>query len=292
MSPAEIWTPPRAANKIVKVVEAVSEIHGMDRFPLDVAQVALEAANIFGWSDPISKVQAANIKGFEGALFSNGSRDEWLLLYNDTMESPGRIRFTQAHELGHYVLHRTLRESFQCGDSDVLGWPGDETNLETQADDFASYLLMPMDDFRRQTNCDVDLNVLSDCAERYGVSLTAAVLKWLKFTEQKAVLIMSKSGFMDWAWSSEPALKAGAFFRTKNNVVEIPQGTIASDDSIHIEREGKEVPIITWFKDAEKGIALREMKLNMEQFDCTLTLLILPRSVEVWPPYDFPSSER
>lgn len=284
MSHAEIWTPPRAANRIVKVVEAVSGIHGMDRFPLDVTQVALEAANIFGWSDPISRVQAANIKRFEGALFPNDSRSEWLLLYNDTMASPGRIRFTQAHELGHYVLHRTLRDSFQCGDSDVLGWPGDEANLETQADDFASYLLMPMDDFRRQINSDVDLNVLGDCAERYGVSLTAVVLKWLKFTEEKAVLIVSKSGFIDWAWSSEPAWKAGAFFRTKGNVIEIPRGTIASDDSIHIEREGKTIPAISWFPYAEKGIALREMKLNMDQFDCTLTLLILPKSVEVWPP--------
>jgi hypothetical protein len=285
MSHAEIWTPPRAANRIVKVVEAVSEIHRMDRFPLDVTQVALEAANIFGWLDPISKVQAANIQGFEGALFPNDSRSEWFLLYNATMASPGRIRFTQAHELGHYVLHRALRDSFQCGDSDVLGSPSDEANLEAQADEFASYLLMPMDDFRRQINCDADLNVLGNCAERYGVSLTAAVLKWLEFTEEKAVLIMSKSGFIDWAWSSVPAWKAGAFFRAKGNVIEIPRGTIASDDSIHIEKVGKAVPATSWFQYAENGIALREMKLNMEQFDYILTLLILPKSLEVWSPY-------
>jgi hypothetical protein len=208
-----------------------------------------------------------------------------LLLYNNNITSSGRMRFTQAHELGHYVLHRTSRDGFQCGDSDVLGWPGDEASLETQADVFASYLLMPMDDFRRQTNSIVDLNILSLCAERYGVSLTAAVLKWLQFTEEKAVLIISKSGFMDWAWSSDSAWRAGAFFRTKENVIEIPRGTLAADGSIRTERDGQEIPIVSWFQYAEKEVALREMKISMEQHDCMLTLLILPRSARVWPPY-------
>jgi Zn-dependent peptidase ImmA (M78 family) len=122
----------------------------MDRFPLDVPKVALETAKIFGWPDPISKVQAADIKGFEGALFPNDRRSEWLLLYNDAIESSGRIRFTQAHELGHYILHRSTRDEFQCGDNDVLSWPGDQANIETQADTFASYLLMPIEDYRLQ----------------------------------------------------------------------------------------------------------------------------------------------
>jgi len=281
----DIWTPPKAANKIVKVVETVCSIHGIDRFPLNVPRVALEAAKIFGWSDPITKIQAADIKGFEGALFSNDNRTEWLLLYNDNITSAGRIRFTQAHELGHYVLHRASRDGFQCGDSDVLGWPGDDASLETQADIFASYLLMPMNDFRQQTNSGIDLNILSSCAERYGVSLTAAVLKWLQFTEEKAVLIMSKSGFMDWAWSSDAAWKAGAFFRTRGNVIEVPRETLAANISVRVEREGRELPIATWFQHAEKDMTLREMKVSMDQLDYTLTLLILPRSARVWPPY-------
>ena len=279
----EIWTPARAANRIVKVVEAVSGIHGMNQFPLDVSSVALETAKIFGWTDPISRVEAAEIKGFEGALLPNENRSEWLLLYNPALTSPGRIRFTQAHELGHYILHRTLRDEFQCSDSEVLGWPGDDNNIETQADVFASYLLMPIDDFRKQTEKHVDLNVLSQCADRYGVSLTAAVLKWLQFTQEKAILIISSNGFMNWAWSSDPAWKAGAFFKTKQNIIEIPSGTLASDNSLNNEREGTEVLAQRWFNPSDKSLYLREMKLSMEQFDRTMTLLILPRSADVWP---------
>jgi len=280
---SEIWSPARAANKIVKVVEAVSGIHGMDRFPLDVPSVALEAAKIFDWSDPITKVQAADIKRFEGALFPNDTRTEWLLLYNPASTSPGRIRFTQAHELGHYALHRAMRDGFQCGDSELLGWPGDEESIETQADVFASYLLMPIDDFRKQTDRKIDLDVLGQCADRYGVSLSAAVLKWLQFTEEKAVLIMSSNGFINWAWSSDLAFRAGAFFKTKNNVIEITNGTLAADTSIRNEREGKEISARLWFKHADKAISLREMKLYMDQYDRTMTLLILPKLADVWP---------
>lgn len=164
---AETWTPQRAANRLVKLTQAVSEAHGLQRFPVDVPQLALETANIFGWSDPITSVQAANIKGFDGALFPGDGRKEWLLLYNETVTSRGRVRFTQAHELGHYILHRHHREGFQCSDDDMHNWTPDEKDIEGQADLFASYLLMPLDDYRIQVgNSAVDLDVLAHCADR------------------------------------------------------------------------------------------------------------------------------
>jgi hypothetical protein len=34
------------------------------------------------------------------------------------------------------------------------------------------------------------------------VSLTAAILKWLEFTPESALLVCSRDGFIDWAVSS------------------------------------------------------------------------------------------
>ncbi|MCP5431627.1 MAG: ImmA/IrrE family metallo-endopeptidase [Chromatiaceae bacterium] len=280
-----VWTPQRAANRLVKLAEVFSAAHGVDRFPVEVPPLALEAARIFGWDDPITEVQAANIKGFDGALFPGDGRKEWLMLYNEAVSSPGRVRFTQAHELGHYILHRHLRESFQCSDADMLNWSEDDKNIEGQADLFASYLLMPLDDYRRQVTTTVDLDLLGHCADRYGVSLTAATLKWLQYTDEKAVLVMSNDGFINWAWSSKPAAKVGAFFRTRNNVIPVPDGALASDPEVRNDRKGTQIPASVWFAHAEADMPLREMKIHAEQYDAVLSLLLLPRSANVWPPW-------
>lgn len=281
----EVWTPQRAATRLVRIAETFSNAHGLQRFPVDVRQLALGAADIFGWKDPIAEVQAAPIKKFEGALFPDDDRSRWLLLYNQTLTSPGRIRFTMAHELGHYILHRLKRDSFECSPADMLDWSQDETDMEGQADLFASYLLMPLDDYRAQAVGTVDLDVLGRCAERYGVSLTAAILKWLSYTDEKAVLVMSKDGFIDWAWSSEPAMKAGAFFKTRSSTIEVPSGSLAADADVRHERAGATIGASVWFRFAESQVQLREMKVSADQYDSVLTLLCLPRGSSFWPPY-------
>ena len=279
----QVWTPQRAANRLVKITGTYSQVHGVDRFPIDVSMLALEAANIFGWDDPITEVQAAKIKGFEGALFPGEDRKEWLLLYNEAVTSLGRIRFTQAHELGHYILHRQMKESFQCSSDDMLNWSDEERDIEAQADVFASYLLMPLDDYRQQVTDEVDLDALSHCAERYGVSLTAAILKWLEYTDEQAVLVMSNDGFINWAWSSRPAFKAGAFLRTRKQVTPLPAESLAADSSIQHDRLGTEIPATIWFPNAPPQLSLKEMKVYAGQYDAVLSLLRLPKWADVWP---------
>lgn len=277
------WTPQRAAIRLVRIAEAFSAVHGLPRFPVDVQPLALEAASIFDWDDPITEVQAAPIKSFEGALFPDDDRKKWLLLYNETLTSKGRVRFTQAHELGHYILHRLKREAFQCSAADMLRWSQDDKDMEAQADLFASYLLMPLDDYRQQVMGTVDLDVLGKCAKRYGVSLTAAILKWLSYTDEKAIVLMSNDGFINWARSSEPAFHAGAFFKTSAGPIKLPAGSLAADSSVRHDRNGTSLPANVWFPHADSRTPLREMKVSAEQYDSTITLLCLPRPAEAWP---------
>ncbi|WP_259657598.1 ImmA/IrrE family metallo-endopeptidase [Burkholderia pseudomallei] len=237
---------------------------------------------MFQLPDPIVRVQAADIRGFEGGLFKTDAA--WTILYNASICSAGRIRFTQAHELGHYVLHRKNQEAFECSAQDMLEWSAAEKTIESEADKFASYLLMPLHDFRAQAAGDVNLHVLGACAERYGVSLTAAILQWLSYTEEKAVLVMSRDGFMDWSSASEPAFRAGAFFATRKSAIEVPASSLASNQQIAHEKEGMLVPAPVWFPHADSTMQVREMKVSAEQYDCTLTLLILPKGADVWPP--------
>lgn len=289
MPEPEVWTPQKAAIRLTKICDQISQVHGIPRFPVDVAELALGTAEVFRWPDPIAKVEAVDIPGFDGALFANEARSRWMLLYNDGLASPGRIRFTQAHELGHYVLHRLKRDEFKCSSDDMLSW--EDKNIEAEADLFASFLLMPLNDFRKQLTTTVDFELLRHCAIRYGVSLTAAALKWIQCTEESAVLILSRDGFMKWAFSSTTARRNGAFFRTRQGAVEIPAGSLAASPAITQERQGVELPASLWFPHTDRSASVREMKIQSEKYEYTMTLLCLSRNASVWPPFTEPEDE-
>lgn len=280
MKPSEL-APPRAANMFHRAARLVQEIHGIGRFPIDIDNMAKSAAELFQWKDPITDITPVNLTGFDGMLASNDCASKWMIAYNDTISSPGRIRFTKAHELGHYMLHRDRQEKFMCSKEDILELDT-QKNIEIEADKFASHLLMPIDDFRQQFNGEINFDVFSHCADRYQVSLTAAILKWLSYTEEQAVLIVSKDGFMNWASSSDSAKKNGAYFKTKDNIIEIPEGTLTSFPSIHGEPNGTNIPAKKWFKHADSNIDLKEFKVYSEQYDSTMTLLLLPKYLSCW----------
>ena len=144
------------------------------RFPVDVRQIALEYSKRF--SDPILDIIEAPVPCFEGALAPLKKRGGWAILYNPGIRSAGRINYTLGHEWGHYLCHRQQSPAgFECGESDVLGGSRQQ---EREADKFASYLLMPLTDFRAQVGAQrMTLDLLKHCADRYDVSLTAAALK-------------------------------------------------------------------------------------------------------------------
>lgn len=275
------------ANRLSKLLNAS---RGPERFPINVEELALGYGKQFGFADPIARVVGADLPEFEGALYRTQEHGKpvWSMIYNSKIQVPGRIRFTMAHELGHYILHRNTRDTFECSATDMLQWESDEKRQEAEADVFASYLLMPIDDFRKTVGASpVDLSVLDMCAKRYGVSLTAAVLKWLEFTSQRAVLAISRDGFMLWARSSQSALRTGAFFRTKNAVVPVPIGSLAaSQEAIALEKQGTEISARNWFPKEPEDMTLREMRIVSDRYEQTMSLLILPEAEPKWAQSD------
>jgi IrrE N-terminal-like domain len=281
--PEETFTSSSAAIRLTHWLDALTAT-GLQRFPVNVEQLALEVGQQLKWIDPIAIVQAADIKRFEGGLFHLGEQG-WALLYNEKLKSPGRVRFTQAHELGHYLLHRLTQEEFQCSQADMIHWGPEQKSIEADADDFASSLLMPMKQFRIATTADiVDFEVLSAASTKFGVSLTAVALRWIRSTSESAVLVLSRDGFMDWAVSSDKARSNGAFFRTKGRVVPLPPNTLAVDDSVRACRTGQRVPLQTWFEHAHLDASAWEMKLLCENYGYTLSLLHLSPGDKTWEP--------
>jgi hypothetical protein len=264
--------PERWAIEITKVLNLVL---GPEHFPIDVIRVAREYSAQRFPGDAITLAEGADLPGFDGALFpAPAGKTGWGIIYNNTLASPGRINFTLAHEFGHYLLHRiAYPKGIRCGEQDVVRWDSAYGQIEHQANRFAANLLMPLDDFRRQIDAraKVDLDRISHCTERYRVSLIAAILRWLSYTERRAILVVSRDGFVLWSRSSDTALRTGAFFRASGAPVEIPPTSLAATrDQLTDGRTGVLHRPGVWF-----GEEVREMTIFSEQYDFTITLLLL-----------------
>jgi len=264
--------PTRWATEISKMLNLV---FGSEHFPVDVVAVALNYTAQRFPGNAITMAEGASLPGFEGALYpAPAGKSGWGIVYNNAIASPGRVNFTLAHEFGHYLLHRADHpKGIRCGEQDVVRWDSAYGQLERQANQFAATLLMPLDDFRRQiaAGTRVDLDVISHCADRYRVSLIAAILRWLTYTDRRAVLVVSRDGFILWSRASEAAVKTGAVFRTSGAPIEIPSASLAATQDLLVDgRAGIRHGPGVWFRED-----VREMTIFSEQYDLTVTLLVL-----------------
>lgn len=268
--------PLREATRITQMLDLVLGPDRFDRGPVDVRQLALEYSAQIEPNGPIHEVSARNLAGCVGALvYSEARPRQWAILYN-TDQSSGRRAFTIGHELGHYVLHRKLIEEDDahdhgifCDENSVVRREG--SGIEKEADEFGAALLMPLHDFRRQLPAKnrPDFEILGRLAKRYGVSLTATILRWLEYTETKAIMVVSNEGFAHWAKSSGPAFKAGCFIRTKNAVFTLPQRAFAArGDYSDVAITGTMQPANVWFHDP-----VYEMCFRSDRYDQEITLL-------------------
>jgi hypothetical protein len=131
---------------------------------------------------------------------------------------------------------------------------------------------MPLHDFRRQlpANERADFERLSQVAKRYGVSLTAAILRWLEYTETRAIMIVSNEGFAFWSRSSDAAFKSGRFVRTKQITFELPAAAVAARREFTDETKlGVQQPLGVWHFPEP----VLEMCIRSERYDLEITLL-------------------
>jgi IrrE N-terminal-like domain len=269
-------TPPFGPSRwAIEITKVLNQVFGPEHFPIDVIRIARDYTAQRFPGDAITMAEGASLPGFDGALYrAPAGKTGWGIVYNNALASQGRINFTLAHEFGHYLLHRADHPNgIRCGEQDVVRWDSAYGQIEHQANQFAATFLMPLDDFRRQIDpgARVDLDMISHCADRYRVSLIAALLRWLIYTTRRAILVVSRDGFILWSRASEPAAKTGTVFRTSGGAIEIPPASLAATQDLLVDgRAGILHGPGVWFDEE-----VREMTFFSEQYDFTVTLLLL-----------------
>ncbi|MFL9856823.1 ImmA/IrrE family metallo-endopeptidase [Paraburkholderia madseniana] len=90
----------------------------------------------------------------------------------------GRERFSAAHELGHWIMHRG--KSFRCRVADQSANLASDATLEKEADSYAAHLLMPrflFDPAIRSGTKIPTFKHIGEVAQAFEVSVAAAIIR-------------------------------------------------------------------------------------------------------------------
>jgi Zn-dependent peptidase ImmA (M78 family) len=131
--------------------------NGIELCPLDVKTLA-EKAGIEVDYEPLNEDISGSLRRING---------KWRITVNKH-HHPRRQRYTIAHELGHYILHRHQEDVFE--DHVFFRGVGRSTQ-EWEANTFASEILMPEDEFKRLVRDGID--DIDKLAKKFGVSTLA-----------------------------------------------------------------------------------------------------------------------
>lgn len=152
-------------DKIKNLAEVKGLYHGD---ALEVEQLIREISNQSP-NSPILIQKEPMDNYLSGSLsYKDGT---WIMTVN-SKQHVNRQRFTLAHELGHYILHKEKNTEFQ--DSTFFR-SNNMDSLEYMANDFAAALLMPDDkvvEFIKLGNRN-----LGELASKFGVSVAAMKYK-------------------------------------------------------------------------------------------------------------------
>jgi hypothetical protein len=152
-------------------------------------------------------------------------------------------------------------------------WKEQEKRREDEADTFACHLLMPFDDYRAQVG-DTEMSgaLLTHITDRYGVSLTAAVRRWIEFTDKRAAMVVARDGFALWGRASRAAFRSGIFVRSGMEIPEKSLAGMGQGGSLAMTGRPTSLPAGIW-TFARGSEPVKELTFIAERLDVSLTIL-------------------
>jgi Zn-dependent peptidase ImmA (M78 family) len=173
-----------------------------------------------------------------------------------------RLRFSFAHELGHYFIdnHRNALKKGKSLHKSYYRFLRKNV-VETEADYFASNLLMPLDRFRKRAQQvkKFDFSLIEFLSKEFGTSLSATLLRFIEVNTHPIMVVFSKNNVIERCWrSNDFPFK----YFLEHSSKRLPPLTVAGDYFNHgIKCEDTEsVDACEWFSTYEdiRGLKLFE----------------------------------
>lgn len=220
------------------------------------------------------EVQYCNASAFDGALVCSKDNRIGTILVKDSIREPGRIRFTIAHEIAHYVLPHHGANGSICRPKDVESWDESLPEEECEANVFAGELLIPeslLEDSVSRNR--PTFHMIRDLSRTFETSLTASAYRTMGLTTFRAAIVWSTDGVIRW-------FKAADEFQAFIAVHEcVSEGTYAHDcfQALKVPDDLKSVKADLWLSPSRRRSPeyILEHSIWLPSYNSVLTLLYI-----------------
>jgi Zn-dependent peptidase ImmA (M78 family) len=139
--------------------------------------------------------EEADLSGKDGRIVTHENRS--IITIDSKITDRGKKRFTAAHELGHFELHKNLAVIADT-QFELCNWY-QTGGHEKEANEFASELLMPSLLFTKACKGKkFNQTLLYQLSDLFAVSKTATILKFLKAGNHPIMVVCTQNNRIKW----------------------------------------------------------------------------------------------
>lgn len=238
-------------------------------------------------------VTVEKLEGSEARLVTNSSRGKGIITVSSDIYDNRRKRFSIAHELGHFEMHRSLQGILFCTSDDIReGDPRARNILEQEANEFASAFLLParfISPLYKKRNPSLELII--EIADRFTTSLTATALRYLQLCDEPVAIVYSRDRHIQWFQESSEFRKIredlNFFFDVHARVDSDSLANKLFEDPSYTIRN-KNVQASVWFTPGmyRSDAFIFESSYPMPKYNAVLTLIWIDEEIDEGV-YDF-----
>jgi hypothetical protein len=257
-------------NRVIeKLADEVRTSYGQIVAPVNLNNIAE--------GESISLIPIEKCEGFHGRIEFLREAASFVIYHPDPNFAPSRqrIRFSIAHELGHYFIesHRELLVAGKSHNS-TPGFICDNT-LEVEADEFAAALLIPVSHIeqRLRRRSFMTLAEILKLGDDWQSSARSAAIRYVRYTGEACAMVVSKQGKTTRYIPSDEAVGLGYRF---TGIRSLPEGSAAQRLNNDPSKKGVEEAHSTskrWFPYLRDERDLHEESFRLGGSGYVLTLL-------------------
>lgn len=245
---------------------------------LGIASLPVDPFEIAANHDIVVKPKPSSSAGVSGFLVKTG--DVFGIMYASHIQNEGFIRFTVAHELGHYFLPGHPAKLFPNGSGHHQSTSGflSRDPIEEEADHFAAALLMPSQLFSAAIDdAGEGFSAIANLASLCKTSITATAIRFATLSPGPVAVVVSKGSRIEYCFLSEALrdIKELAWIR-KGACLPKKSETYAFNGNPENVTKARKAEAWTrldlWFDDGPE-IEMKEDVVGLGAYDRTLTVL-------------------